>query len=381
MNYRFEKTVSDFLKRYDVSKEDSLIIAFSGGADSLSLMIALRRLNYTNVKGVYVNHNLRSKDEIKSEIALNKANAEKLGFDLFIKEIPEGVIKNGARGNEIGIEGEARNIRLSLLEAEAQMRNAKYILTGHNRDDRNEWEIISFFRGAVGFSTIPEYRHPYLRPLITLSHKDAITYCKSNKFKYSEDITNYEDEHLRCKVRNILIPEIEKVFPSFSKAFENRRSIYKTQDASEINIVSSTYYGIKCVEISVDDLNSSSIPERTNVIHNALSHFNKGTNGGRISLRDVKAILDIAGLSDSKTLLISGVYVFKTSYLLDKVMLIFMKQVDVNDAILNRDRAKKYAEEGVKIKVNGATKSALKHLKDKKVPRVIRPLIPLDEIK
>ena len=380
MIYRFEKKIKDYILRHHIKNNDSILVAFSGGPDSLALTIALKRLKFNNLKCVYVNHNLRSAFELDKEIELNKLNTNKLGVELLVRDIDKGKILKGARDNQIGIEAEARNLRLKILEEEQRKYNAKYIATAHNSNDRDEWEIISFFRGGIGFSTIPEYRFPYIRPMINATHNEAIEYCKYYRYTPSIDSTNEENDHLRCKVRNILVPVIESIFPSFNKALENKREIYSTNKEKDVSFIKIEYMEIDALCIDVLDFLNTSIPSRTTTILNVLSSIGKETNGGRFSLKDVNEILYVTNISESKTLLISGVYIFKTSYLFDSEKLVFMKKSDVDAAITRRDTSKSYVSEGIKIQTVCGTKSALKILKDKKVPRVLRQLVLVEDI-
>lgn len=380
MTFQFEKTIKDFFKEQNVKNSDNFIVAFSGGSDSLSLLIALKKIGCKNVLPVYVNHNLRGDDELKSEINLNRENAKSLGYDLKIVTIDKNIIESGARKNSIGIEAEARRLRLEILEKEAKLYNNAYILTGHNKNDSLEWEIISYFRGRPSYGFIPERRDMYLRPLLKITHDETKEYCLENGFKFALDSTNDENEHLRNKVRNILIPKIEEIFPSFSKTFETRRSLFSFDDEKEIDVNKCTYLGIPCIETRVKDFENHSISKKCDAVLTAFSYFNKTTNGGRVSFSSVYDVLSLLYANTSKSLLLYDIYVCKTSYLLDEEHLIFIAKKDVDKKLKERDKNKIYVKEGIKIKINGCTKTSLKVLKDKKVPSFLRPLFLVDEL-
>lgn len=379
MSCRFEEQVSAFFKKYHLSANDNFVVAFSGGADSLSLLIALFKLGFKNIEAVYVNHNLRSNAELEREIKLNTVNAEKLNFPLKFFEIEKGLILRNATKNNVGIEAEARSQRLSILENEAKKFNNAYILTGHNRNDADEWEIISFFRGNLSVQSMKEKRDNYLRPLLNITHKEAIEYCRAKGFEYSEDSTNSENEHLRNKVRNILIPKISEVFPSFEKSFSIRRLFDEFDNEKEIPINKGEYFGIPSVIINTKDMEGHSKEKLKKAILDSFGNYKKDTNGGRISLSSVYDVLSLLRANTSTVLLKYGVYVFKTSFRLDSESLVFMKKANVDSKIASRDKGKTYVKEGIKIKTKSGNKAALKILKDKKVPSVLRPLITLDE--
>lgn len=380
MSSQFEKEILAFLKKHGLSQDDNLVVAFSGGADSLSLLIALSCLGFKNVEAVYVNHNLRTFLELQKEIELNRVNAERLSVPFKIFEIEKNLILKNASKNSTGIEGEARNQRLAILESEAKRFNNAYILTGHNRNDADEWDLISFFRGNLSINPMKEKRDNYLRPLLNITHKEAIKYCREHGFEYSEDSTNSENEHLRNKVRNILVPKINEIFPSFEKSFAIRRLFEDVDDEKDIRVKEGEYFSIPSVFIETKDFLGHSKEKKKKAILDAFEIFGKETNGGRISLSSVYDILSKESINTSTVLLKYGLYVFKTSFRLENEALVFMKKADVDKSIASRENPQAYVKEGVKVKINGVSKNALKVLKDKKVPSVLRPLVKLSEI-
>lgn len=379
--YQFEKKIDDILIRFGVLKTTPIVVAFSGGADSLSTLIALKHLGYNVKRAIYVNHALRPTSELEQEICLNKENAKKLGVELVIKNLNKGDIEEKAKNDSIGIEAAARELRLSILEDETKRNGEKFIVTGHNQNDRDEWDIISFFRGSLKNTTIPYYRPPYIRPLLNTPHKDAVKYCKNNDFNYSEDSTNVSEDNLRSKIRLTLSKHIENVFPSFSNALKIKRELEEFDDEKPLEVEETKYYSLDCRAIKTSDMKNTSARCKVNAVLNALSSWNRRSYGGRFALSDVKEILTLTKTQNAKTLLISDIYVFKTSKFLDEEKLIFISKKTIDDALNNRDKNTTYAEENIKIKTPEGTKTPLKILKDKKVPRVIRPLIKLSEIK
>ena len=381
MIYQFEKKIESVLTRYGVERTTPLIVSFSGGADSLSTLIALKQLNYNVSRAIYVNHALRSDEELQHEIKLNKENAGKLNVLLEIKTIANGEIEAKAKHDNIGIEAAARTLRLSILENEAKNGGEKYIITGHNRDDRDEWDIISFFRGSLKNTTIPYYRPPFIRPLLNTTHKDAVKYCMLYGFEHSEDSTNKSEDNLRSKIRINLIQSIENVFPSFSNALNIKREIEEFDDEKEIETEKTKYFGLECIAIRTDAMKNTSARNKVNAVLCAFSSFKKNSYGGRFALSDVREVLTLVKDNNSKTLLISDIYVFKTHCFLSEEKLIFISKSTIDTALANRDKNEIYAEQNIKIKTPCGTKNALKILKDKKVPRIIRGLIKIDDIK
>ena len=381
MIYQFEKKIQVILNKYEIDKTTPLLCAFSGGADSLSTLIALKKLGYNVKRAIYVNHALRSKEELDREIILNRENAKKLNVAFEIKNTKSGEILSKAKQDNIGIEAAGRELRLSILEQEMNSGGESFIVTGHNRNDRDEWDIISFFRGSLKNTTIPYCRKPFIRPLLNTTHKDAEKYCKLCGFEYSEDSTNKSEDNLRSKIRINLIKSIENVFPSFTNALNIKRELEEFDDEKQIATQKSEYFGLECIAINIADMKNTSARNKVNAVLNAFSSFDKSSYGGRFALSDVREVLALIGENNSKTLLISGIYVFKTRCFLSEEKLIFISKSTVDNAFARRDKNEVYAEENIKIKTPCGTKSALKILKDKKVPRIIRGLIKISDIK
>ena len=104
------------------------MVAFSGGEDSL-VLLALAPKDRTHA--LYVNHNIRSREELSKEIENNKKNARALGYELEVAEISEGEVERKAREEGIGTEAAARMLRYEILLS----RDADYVLTAHHQDD------------------------------------------------------------------------------------------------------------------------------------------------------------------------------------------------------------------------------------------------------
>ncbi len=87
-------TFNRYLHTYKISDDDGIIVAFSGGADSLALLSLLATIHpKKKIKAVYVNHLLRSEDELENEIAINRDNCKSIGVDFCLVEVGKGYRK------------------------------------------------------------------------------------------------------------------------------------------------------------------------------------------------------------------------------------------------------------------------------------------------
>ncbi|HAL18587.1 MAG TPA: tRNA lysidine(34) synthetase TilS [Spirochaetaceae bacterium] len=225
---KIDNAVHCFLKRFEIVADDSLAVAFSGGADSLSLLLSLSRV-HPNVIAIYVNHHLRSEAELDREIELNRSNSEKLGIGLVVLDADRSEIDALARS--MGIEGAAREVRYRLIGDYCESNGISRILTAHNRDDCDESDIINFFRGGNLSRSIEERIGNIYRPLLSITHAENEEHVKSSGFAFSQDSTNLQDDALRTSIRHRLRPVLDEVFPSYGNALAQRRKCRESQIA------------------------------------------------------------------------------------------------------------------------------------------------------
>lgn len=214
-----EKVFSEAIVQY-LSEDSKVLVAFSGGCDSLALLVLCSKvLGNQRTVPVYVNHNIRQKDELEKEISLNKDNCKKLGLDLIVRTLDPGQVRSLSQVRKGGTEDAARILRYEVLEQERQNNNCSFILTAHHKDDQIETVIMHLRSGSPmtslrGISTFDEKRH-LLRPLLNLSRKDLEDYLRALYFTWSLDSTNEDESYRRNEVRSTIIPQVKKLWPDF----------------------------------------------------------------------------------------------------------------------------------------------------------------------
>ncbi|MCF7945542.1 MAG: tRNA lysidine(34) synthetase TilS [Spirochaetia bacterium] len=223
-------------KIIELSLQDSpLIIAYSGGPDSTVLLDALvlirnryRDLSYS-LKAVYINHRLRSDEELHREEKLMKKNCAKLQVPLIIRKIKRGEVQAHAyaQGGR-GIEDAARIVRYRELIEEAGKDNSS-ILTAHNFDDQLETMIMRFFQGSSisGLKGIPLKNNGIFRPMLSVDKNSVYQYLETRGLETSIDSTNLAEVYKRNKLRRIL-PAFEKLFPGY------RNSLFDLSEKMEM---------------------------------------------------------------------------------------------------------------------------------------------------
>ena len=166
----------------------------------------------------------------------------KLTWYFIVKKIN---VEEEAKKLKIGTEEAGRNIRYDFFEEVAKKVGANKIATAHNSNDNAETVLMNIIRGSSisGLKGIEPIRDgKFIRPLIETSRKSIEEYCDENKLDPRYDKTNKENIYTRNKVRNLLIPYIQKEFNSNIIDGINRLSdIAKEEEEFLNNIVQKEY--------------------------------------------------------------------------------------------------------------------------------------------
>lgn len=195
-------------------KEAKIVVAVSGGPDSVCLLDILNQLKdkYTlELIVAHVNYNLRGKDSTADEkFVLNLA--KKYGLEMVVLHPKIKTRKN--------LENNLRDIRYAFFEKVRKENGYDYIAVGHNLDDQAETFLQRLIRGAgmAGLRAMQFKNGRIIRPLLGFSRQEILKYLKLRKLPYRTDKTNQENVFLRNRIRHQLIPYLEKNFnPRFKE--------------------------------------------------------------------------------------------------------------------------------------------------------------------
>lgn len=216
--------IIDTLARYNMlEKGESIVVAVSGGADSIALLHAVNSLKEAlgiTVYACHINHNLRGEESLRDERFV-KEFCGKLGVPLSIFSID---VKNNVEKHE-SIEERARKMRYSCFEAVCKEKRAK-LATAHTASDNAETVFINILRGTgtKGLGGIPPVRDNIIRPIIRCTREDIEKYCTENGLTYVTDSSNLSDDYTRNKLRHHLIPMLKEFNPSIFEAVSRMTS-------------------------------------------------------------------------------------------------------------------------------------------------------------
>lgn len=265
------KKVIDFLKE-NLDKNASIVVACSGGPDSMCLLDLVTKLKdelNLNIIVAHVNHKLRSESEEEAKMVENYAKENNITFELL-------EITNYINGNFT--EEDARKRRYNFFNEIIKKYQASALLTAHHGDDLIETILMRLTRGSnlsgyIGIKEISQTdNYKTLRPLLTITKDEIVNYLKENNVPYRLDKTNEELKHTRNRYRHIVLPFLKKENPKvhekylkFSKELIEYDNFVNTyikdkkfivDNSIVINKVSSEIDFIKrkCLELLIKDI-------------------------------------------------------------------------------------------------------------------------------
>jgi tRNA(Ile)-lysidine synthase len=194
-------------------KKQSLLIAVSGGADSVALLYLLHRsrdlLGIESIAVAHVNHGLRGDDADLDE-ALVQSLANSLRVPFFTKKL------SGITLDSSGIEDYCRSQRYAFFHHLKEKHNFDYIVTAHTADDQAETLLMKIIRGCGirGLTGIHEVREDaVIRPLLGITKKELLCFLKENNITWREDVTNSNIKFSRNNIRHNVLPLLETINP------------------------------------------------------------------------------------------------------------------------------------------------------------------------
>ena len=197
------------------SPGDSVLVALSGGADSVALLDLLMQTSDTlgiTLSAAHVNHMLRGASSDADEAFVRDLCREK-GVALHV--LRTDVAEKAAKTKQ-SVETCARNVRYEFFSSIP----CDKIATAHNADDLAETLLMNLARGAgtKGLCSIPPVRGKIVRPLLCFPRREIEDYCKARGLSYVTDETNFERLCTRNRLRLDVLPELRRVYPSFGAA-------------------------------------------------------------------------------------------------------------------------------------------------------------------
>ena len=208
----FRQKVSQFIEeKHLFQKNEKLLIALSGGADSVALLRVLLELGYT-CEAAHCNFHLRGTESDRDESFVTDL-CDNLHIRLHVSHFQTEKI---AAEKHVSIEMAARQLRYQWFEELSAEVGAAHICVAHHRDDSVETFLLNLLRGAglQGLRGIPAVNGKIVRPLLTVTRDGILDYLQKISQPFVTDSTNLETNYMRNKVRMELLPLMEKLNPA-----------------------------------------------------------------------------------------------------------------------------------------------------------------------
>ena len=209
-------TISSRLMR-NFPRDARYLIGVSGGRDSIALLHWLVNLGYNKLIVCHLNHQLRGQSSAADARFVQKLAAKyRVGFELGAANV-----RALARKKKMSLETAAREARYSFFARAAKRRRCHKIFLAHHADDLVETFLLSLIRGAgltglggmrdVSSRQIHGVDLTILRPLLSIWRSDIDKYVRECRLRFREDATNKNLAPTRNRIRNRIIPYLEKI--------------------------------------------------------------------------------------------------------------------------------------------------------------------------
>ncbi len=222
-----------------LSPGERVLVALSGGADSMALLHALRALGYS-VEAAHLNHQLRG-DDSDADQCFVVEHCAKLGVAC---HCAADDVAAHAAATGVSLEAAARERRYEFLSHVAAMNGIEIVATAHHADDQAETVLMRVLRGAStsGLGGIPPFRQEddvcIVRPLLRCTRSEIMAWLEAQDLPWCEDASNADTDFLRNRVRHELLPQLQRDYNPQLAAALCRMADNLREDAALLDAIS-----------------------------------------------------------------------------------------------------------------------------------------------
>jgi len=227
-SFILRRKVQSTIQKYKlIKKGEKIIVALSGGIDSMTLLHVLLKLSpiySTELIAAHFNHGIRGEESDRDEHFVRNV-CKKWNVELIVGK---GKIKS-EKGK--GLEEAARRARYEFLKNVLQERAAQKVAVAHTKTDSVETFLMRLIRGAspYGLRGIPPKRGEIIRPFIEISREEIENYAEKEKIPFVVDSTNQDIAIFRNWVRHKLIPILKEKNPKIEEALYRLMEIWQKE--------------------------------------------------------------------------------------------------------------------------------------------------------
>ena len=229
--------MSDFIEKIRdsiqelIAPGDRVLVAVSGGVDSLALLYLLEQFSKEIGYELFVAHlnHLARGVESDEDARFVEIEAGKLSLPVFVEQVDVRLEKKHLKTS---FQESARILRYQFLEKTLSSINGDKIAVGHTADDQIETVLMNLLRGAglKGLSGMPKKRGRVIRPLLGCNRNELEFFLKNQDMSYRKDSSNSENKYLRNKIRHDLIPYLRTFNNDISKNLLSLAEIVRDED-------------------------------------------------------------------------------------------------------------------------------------------------------
>ena len=218
-------------QNFSFLKEKKLLVAVSGGMDSMLLVDLFQKLKF-DFTLAHCNFQLRGTESDGDENFV-VTYAKQNDITCFVAKFDT---EKYSKAHKLSTQVTARNLRYNWFNEILEQEKFDYIVTAHHADDVVETFMINLSRGTGldGLTGIPSQNGNIIRPMLPFSRKEIEEYVSENNLQWREDSSNASDKYLRNKIRHHIIPVFKEINESFLQSFQNTLE-HLNQEQSLIN--------------------------------------------------------------------------------------------------------------------------------------------------
>ncbi|MBS3975659.1 MAG: tRNA lysidine(34) synthetase TilS [Syntrophomonadaceae bacterium] len=226
-----EKVLKNIIKYRLLEPHDGVLVAVSGGPDSVALLHALQCLTEEfplTLWAAHLNHGLRGR-EAEEDAEFVSHLAKEWGIPAVIEKIN---VKNLTGKKGLSVQEAARQARYRFLRRVASQRGLAKIAVGHHANDQAETILLNFLRGSgtSGLKGMLPLSQGVIRPLLQITRKEIEEYCRQHGLPSREDSSNLKTDYQRNRVRQHLLPELERYNPRILDTINRMSKVLREED-------------------------------------------------------------------------------------------------------------------------------------------------------
>ncbi len=208
----FERRTSDFIATQGLLHSGApVVVALSGGADSVALLAVLIALGY-DCRAAHCNFHLRGEESMRDSRHCHELCA-KLGIDLYVRDFDVERRRREHPGESV--EMACRELRYAWFAELLDREGAQAVAVGHHKEDRAETFMLNLMRGSgiSGLTSMRARSGSVVRPLLSFTREEIEAYVEACGLSFITDSSNASDAHRRNRLRNRVFPLLEEMFP------------------------------------------------------------------------------------------------------------------------------------------------------------------------